>query len=317
MPSEVKSPSKQHNETLCSVVLKELNVTSRYPKVCEQVETLPLDRSKLFAFGYNPSIVDFEGWMVLAYRYHAGTPATQIALAQIDNAGAVVTNKTLSLDASSTEDPRLFLHDGWPHLCFVVSDWPKMVKSLVRYVKILNGKPQGIFTPMIGQNDGQHTEKNWVFWSHEDSIMCLYRSSPTQQVYNNDFVNGLMESEGPKWPYGQIRGGCIVPWDGKLLRFFHSPLDNEWTSKQIRRYFVGCALMEPDPPFKTIRVSCKPILYGSEICRLKVKERPFHWKSNVVFPGGAVVRGDHIVLAVGTNDSCIELCKLDEKALNL
>jgi predicted GH43/DUF377 family glycosyl hydrolase len=314
--------STEHNKALCEQVITANAVTCRYPKVSEQVETLPLDRSKLFAFGYNPSIVESEGFMVLAYRYHPeqGNVRTQIALAQIDNDGTVVTNRAIPLDAKSTEDPRLFVNGRWPWLSFVVSDWPNMLKSVVRYTEIVNGKPLDIYTPTFGKNDLSGTEKNWVFWSASLQLFCLYQTQPIQTVYRVDGVKAIetFESESPKWPYGQIRGGCIVPWDGKLLRFFHSPLDNEWfTPQQPRRYFTGCAIMEPNPPFKTIRVSRKPILYGSEVCRLKVKERPFHWKSAVAFPGGAVVRGDHIVLAVGTNDSCIELCKLTEKNLNL
>jgi predicted GH43/DUF377 family glycosyl hydrolase len=312
--------STDHNKALCEQVIAANAVTSRYPKVCDQVETLPLEREKLFPFGYNASMIEHGGWTLLAYRYHPGADAsTKIALAQIGPAGEVITNRALSLDSKSAEDPKFFTHSGELYMSFVVSDWPAMVKSVVRYVYIFNGEIKDIVTPKIGKNDGTSTEKNWVFWDRRTVIMCLYASDPclkTFQLEKAEVVD-CYASDPPKWPYGPIRGGCIVPWDGKLLRFFHSPSDQEWFGPNKRRYFVGCCLMETEPPFAAIAISKRPILYGSEIDRVKVSQRPFHHKCNVVFPGSAIVRDGVILLPVGVNDSSIEICKLTERELNL
>jgi hypothetical protein len=315
------SPSTKHNKALCEQVIATNAVTCRYPKVCEQVETLPLEREKLFPFGYNASMIEHNGWTLLAYRYHPGKDAsTKIALAQIGPAGEVITNRELSLDSKSAEDPKFFTHAGELYMSFVVSDWPAMVKSVVRYVRILNGDIKDIFTPEIPGNDGTTTQKNWTFLEHSDGrLFVIYLTHPNYELYRIEGSKVFASSSmpGPSWPYGPIRGGCIVPWDGKLLRFFHSPSDQEWFGPNRRRYFVGCCVMEPNPPFAVTAISRKPVLYGSEIDRVKVSQRPFHHKCNVVFPGSAIVRDGAILLPVGVNDSSIEICKLTEKELNL
>lgn len=308
-----------HNAPLVKKLLADHGIVSRYPKVADQIETAPLDTTKLAPFGYNPSIIEHEGFLLLAYRRHYDeTAATEIRLAQVEPSGAVVSDRALSLDTKAAEDPHFFRLDGKIHFSLVASAVPHGFNSVVRYTELLNGKPQSIVTPKIGKNDFSRMEKNWVFFDAL-GLHCIYECAPEHVVYRVDGekVIGEYRTPGPHWPWGKIRGGTApIEYDGAWLRFFHSPLDNDFAS-YTRRYFVGAYLMEPKPPFKVLRVSCKPILYGSEVDTVKVSQRPFHHKRNVVFPGGAVARGDHFLLSVGVNDSSILLCKIREKDLNL
>ena len=65
-----ESPSIIHNRDLATDFIAKSGVLSRYPKVSEQVECLPLDSARLPAFSYNPSIYRKEGRLWMTYRYH-------------------------------------------------------------------------------------------------------------------------------------------------------------------------------------------------------------------------------------------------------
>jgi hypothetical protein len=72
-------------------------------------------------------------------------------------------------------------------------------------------------------------------------------------------------------------------------------------------------------PFAVVRVSRRPILFGSEIDSLTLEQRQAckHFKANVVFPGGVVVRDGYWLLALGVNDSACAVAKVTPAALNL
>lgn len=312
----------QYNQPLAVAYVNSCGYYSRYPKVSEQVEVLPLKLDQLKPFAYNPTILEDNGWLTMAYRYHheVGRPATSIALSQVDIDGSVVSTVPFHIPAPSTEDPYLFKVAGETFVSFVVARfeekggvWIANPKCAVRYARLANCNLLDTLQPEIGQNDWRHQEKNWVFFDSGEGMAIIYECSPTHRVW----LNGKWhESEGVKWPYGLARGGPIIDMGTHFLRLFHSRLDNDWLSGP-HRYFMGAYLMQKTPPFKACFVSKKPIIYGSEIDGVKVKDRPAHWKRNVIFPGGAVARGDHFVVSCGCNDASCVLVKLREKELNL
>lgn len=321
-PAKVQGdpPRIQVNRTFAQEAMQTLKIYSRFPPVHEQVKLEPLDLASLKPYGYNPTIIESEGWTLLAYRFHPDKDhATTIGLAQIDEAGNVLSHRALELDAKSAEDPRFFKWRQDTCMSFVVSSWPVAVRSLVRYVYVLKNLPKDIVTPNIGQNDGGHSEKNWVFFEQGGQLWCIYATSPRQLIYVQDghFWKQVVDVDAPHWPWGDIRGGCVVPWNGALLRFFHSSQRNEYAGNIRHRYFVGAMALEAKPPFKTLAMSRKPILFGSEMDNLRVKDRPFHWKANVVFPGGAIVVGNQIRLALGVNDAACAIARLHPDQLHL
>lgn len=311
------SPATAFNQKTAADFTARCGVSSRYPKISEQLEALPLSRHGLMPFAYNPTVIEHEGFLVLASRYHPeATPATKIVLSQVNLDGSVVTNKVLDLDCISAEDPKFFLVDHKIHMSYVASSIPFLpIRSVVRYTEILNGKPQGLITPKLAGNDNSTIQKNWVFWQRGERLLCLFECHPVQRVF--EFGYGWWNTEGPKWPYGPIKGGTApIETSDAYLRFFHSTLDNEPTGHH-RRYYVGAYLMKKEPPYEVLKVSSRPILYGSEIDDLKVRERPHHWKANVIFPGGVIQRDDYFILAVGVNDSGCLLVKVPPEKLNL
>lgn len=316
-------PRLRHNRELLEKYVADNHITARYPAVVEQVETLALDTSKLFPGGYNPTVLKNGDKLFLAYRYHETTLATSLALAEIGPAGAVISNETILTGQHSFEDPKFFMEGSAVRLSFVQSTWPARVLKSV--VKIARPVPDGLETllqPLLPGNDGKSMQKNAVFFEREGYLYCIWHCSPVQQVFRleGDEVSQPLETEGPKWAYGQIKGGTPpIEYEGKLLRFFHSTLDNEFAFPHPtafhRRYFMGALLMDPEPPFKTVAVSRRPIAYGSEAGG--PDPRPFHFKPRVVFPGGALALTECFAVAVGINDAQAALLKIYPKDLHL
>ncbi len=318
----VLAPRLKHNRDLSAKYLSDNGIYARWPRVSKQCEFAPLDLSAIPKHAYNPSIIDHNGMTLMAYRFHEGTLATRLGVAHINDAGKVLNNRVLNIAGASCEDPKLFSFGGKVGMSWVDSTWPQSPPtSVVRFGAFKDGTIGDFQTPNIGRNDGSTLEKNWVLFEHQDSLFCIHRCSP-QHIYQRDrnaWTRLLPEVQSPRWPYGEIRGGTVpIPHEGKLLRFFHSALDNEY-GPQPRRYFVGAYLMESTPPFKVVRVSKRPILFGSELCDIPVSDRKgiIQYKVNVVFPGGAVARKDHWLLAIGINDSACALARITPTMLNL
>jgi len=310
-------PHIAHNRRLLNQVLVANKVFSLYPRVSEQVDCLPLDTSKLMPFGYNPSINE-QGWLV--YRYHRGLPSTKLARAILGKDGSVFSNQELTIAGGivGEDDPKLFTFQGDQYLSWVESGWSGEVPNycLVKYAKFNDGKPTDFQHPKhLPENDGSGWCKNLVFFEHSDQLMCMFQCAPTHRIYNLT-TGDIYETEAPIYPYGDIRGGTVpIPYEGKLLRFFHSRINHNLGSTPWR-YFLGAYIMEPEPPFKVIQVSRKPILYGSEIGNVKKKDC-HHWKANVVFVSGAIETKGGWLLSVGENDSASLLCRITPEQLNL
>ncbi len=320
----IKSPSLAYNRDLCFQFMQKAKVHSRYPRVSEQVECLPLETHNLFAGAYNPTINE-NGWM--AYRFPSG-PYTRLGLARLSENydGHVLSNTELETgNDRSDEDPKMFQWCGHEYLSFVDSGFPKEIKAIVKFGKITGGKLSEVEQPDLAGNDNSSCQKNWVFFSRKYQLYVIQWCSPTQKIYwkcptmGSWGVDGLLDTPGPKWTYGAIKGGTApLEYNGKLLRFFHSRTDNESVLIPRHRYFIGACLMNPDPPFETVTVSKKPVIYGSEVSGIKHSEQAQfpHYKKNIVFPGGAIQRGDGWILALGENDSRCVLARIRPEQLN-
>ena len=332
-PQTNPSITLDHNSKLCAEVMLRSKVHSRYPKVSEQLPTKWVQSPLLPPFQYNPSIIRLQGKLWMTYRHHPdpANPITRLGLAQLNDDGGVISAIPLNIDGPAQEDGRLFSYHGELWLSWVESIWDKKpVRTVLKHGKIVlpfdeTGKPVGtidrVFQPNLGTNDGTSTQKNWVFWEWDwRELVAIYISTPHHTVarFRGDIVAQEYKSEKATWPYGEIRGGCVLPYNGKLLRFFHSHLNNDH-GPVPHRYFIGAMLMNPNPPFEVISVSRKPILYGSEVDDLAPDVRktvPFR-NGNVVFPCGAATLKDGWLLAVGVNHSQCCLVTVTERDLNL
>lgn len=314
-------PRIKHNKDLANDYVLENRICCRYPRVTEQVEVVA-SFTHMTRFGYNPTIAEHDGKIWMCYRYHPdpNIPTTKLELAELSQDGLIVKTRPLDIAGDSIEDPRFFKAGDRLAISWVDSTGLNgSPKSVVRYGIFTNGILGEFHRPELPGNDGATVQKNYVIFEHPSThtAYCIYQSSPHRIFERRPEWFELPNPDPPKWDYGTIRGGTPpMPYDGKMLRFFHGNLDNEF-GPQPRRYYVGAMVMEPEPPFKVLRVSRRPILYGSEIDNIKVKNRPPHWKSRVIFPGGAFQRDGGFWVACGVNDSSCVIVKIRERDLQL
>lgn len=329
--------SLEYNRKLNAEYISAGKVFSRYPKVSQQAESLPLETAKLPAYSYNPSLYRANEKVLLTYRYHPkpGDFTTRLGIAELGANGVVEKSSTLPIDGFSIEDGRLFSLHGEPWLSWVESKWEgkfENAKSIVKYsrleqvVNALPGEPRWkvsrIYQVEGGGNDGASTQKNWCLFESNENLFCVFETVPEQivfQIQGHKIVNEY-RTPASRWPYGTIRGGNIVPWKDKLLRVFHSSIDYVWAGGRIeKRYFIGCLLMNPTTPFAVVAVASKPMIFGSEIDGLNSAQRKVchHWKANVAFPCGAVADGENLVIAVGINDAACAVVRVKDSQLHL
>jgi len=323
----MSDPRVLHNATLANAFIAKMQVSARYPRVSDQVDTLPIQRDKLVRYGYNPSIVRNGDGLLMAYRFHDGdTLATKLALAELDFAGNVLSNRHIDIQSdapASFEDPKLFLIDDQTWICWVQSTWPNMPPTAVVKYGRLEGNTV-VNVQMVNVPNPKPIEKNHVPISSNDRsgrYFFIYESEPQQIVYllHQSKIVETLTSDPPFWPYGPIRGGTPpIQYQGKLLRFFHSGLDSEYDGWK-RRYFLGAMLMDATPPFRVQSVANRPVAYGSEIDDVPVSERSkcVSYKPRVVFPGGAVEHDGKLLVSVGINDAACSILSLTHDQLYL
>lgn len=270
-----------------------------------------------FRNGYNLSSVLWEENLIQSYRYHEDNSwQTQIAIIDGDRQFKLKLPDTLA--GYSVEDMRLFIHQGKLCASYTVATARDnhffAVQAYGYLVPVADGWTLENHTVIqMAGNDFSGIEKNWTPFSRDGRLYFIYGIQDQNQMVLQVSAGKVIAknvSPAPTWPNGQIRGDAVIEHDGKLLRFFHSRLD--WGKRDFR-YFIGAALMESKPPFKTLAVSTASILQGNEIytpgCR--------HWKKNVVLAYGVTKREDKFLLSIGLNDSRCATVELTEKDLKI
>lgn len=259
--------------------------------------------------GYNLSMLESGRKTVACYRFHDRND-WRTALAFTDGCTVKLTSPLPK--EYSLEDARAFLLDGKIHAAYVVSTQvEREFRCYVAYGEIRDGHLGHVQVQYNG-NDFRGLTKNWVPFVHDDVLHMVYGIKGSDQIVlrvDGNRVQAEYSSPAPTWAWGEIRGGAIVPHDGKLLRFFHSRVGDY----QAGKYFIGAALMEAVPPFKTLKVSSKPIIEGDERWMPNCR----HWKANCALPYGAIVRDGKFLVSFGRNDCECCVAELAWKDLNL
>lgn len=160
-------------------------------------------------------------------------------------------------------------------------------------------------------------EKNWCFFERDDTLYTVYHPAGFTSLefeYRQDTDRFVFKREfstdGIVWQHGEARGSTPPLFrGGKMTMFFHSwrqenPEDNKHllrpgnphpNSQPVKHpckvYYVGYCEFEPNPPFKVIRHSVRPI------------ELPGFKQYRIVFPSSAVREPDGWRLACGVDDT--------------
>jgi predicted GH43/DUF377 family glycosyl hydrolase len=312
-----------HNKREMDKFLTKYNIVAQWSSVEQQAETIVI--RDLYSGSYNASIIRFQGKLVISYRFHPdSTAATKLAIAELDEDFRVTSNQVLDLnDESSCEDGRLFEWKGGLWICYVSSTWPIFPASKMVCMKLTkpdHWRASDKFEYWLP--DRQTLEKNHVPFPVGDDLHIIYRQNQMQEGNPEDVSQIIysqedrreMKTTALRWPYGEMRGGTVpLPYQGKLIRFFHSSMRNEMPPAR-QRYYIGAMLMKSEPPFQMLAVSKRPILRGSEVGGDSSRH---HFKKNIVFSAGAIEHDGGWVISCGCNDSQSLIVKITEKDLNL
>lgn len=329
-PSTAKMPGGKrlaHNEKLHSEFQVSHGEITLAKAVVDQLPSVIINRHALEPYAYNPTIIQHNDRLLCCYRFHDQRDlSTALSVAQIDLSGNVLRKWPLQLPQAggSEEDARFFMFKGELHLSYVDSTYPSLpARAVVKYGRLVEDgdvmKLVDIQQVQYGDNDYEHCNKNWIFFEHNNELLCWFTAEELIRVKGSTALQ-VAKNKLPGWEYGQIRGGTIpVPWkNGSLLRFFHSAIDSE-IAPYRRRYFIGAMVMRGKHPFDSTIISKHPIITASERDILSAMERSGcgQYKPKVVFPLGCVPVEDGWVLSVGINDSHCALVKITETDLNL
>lgn len=266
--------------------------------------------------GFNMSVLRHGNELLKTYRYHPENKGWKTRMATDE--GDIVF--PLHIAENATEDMRLFELYGKPMASMVVAKavqgWFKCVIDYGELVR--NGSGWRMDNPVrikYPGNDFTTMVKNLVFFESNSKLFCIWGIKDKAQIIlqvNGDAIVQEFQSPAPVWNWGEIRGGAIIPYKDKLLRFFHSRTGTQMKDRDFR-YHMGALLMENKPPFTVEKVSSRPIMSGNE----RYVPGCHHWKRNCVLPFGAIKDRNTIKVSIGLNDSSCALVELSEKELHL
>lgn len=292
------------------------------------IKTFPMPK---FRGAYNPSVIEHNGGYLLLFR-HDGfiSPLWSHPRAFRHRIGAIFLNENFDPISQPRlilqdyfADPRAFKVGDQIYLC-CGSPRDKEEKTCLESAKLnlshlffkhKKGLQSSRPIPLSVHSQNKF-EKNWVPFVYEEEIYFLYSINP-QRIVKANLTTGFCEDIYRKnyaidWKYGPIRGGTpALLVDGHYLAFFHSSL----LGREIDcyRYFIGAYQFSSVPPFELKKISEKPFIhhdfYSSPFGELT--------GSQVLFPGGFIIKEDKIILFYGENDVAIKIMTLDkEKLLN-
>lgn len=293
------------------------------PSLFRQVEAyaVPTPLLRTSPRHWNPGLLRYRDKLWLAYRFHRREAKQRcgIAICALDSQFHPTESSQFLRFIGSTgnehhEDCRLFMFKGEPHISYTEMRGYRPgidYTCVVKYAR-LSLDPKGRwrveeeYHPQYGMNAGFAKEKNWVFFEHENRLMCIYSTQPNHTVLEVDghkIVGEKHITPGPVWHWGSMRGGTPPIWIGdRWLAVFHSSLATEVAPHYVR-YYAGAYTFEAKPPFKILEISETPLMNGSEEDGHQVDPRYVDgWKPYVVFPCGLVPDEDKFLVSMGVND---------------
>jgi predicted GH43/DUF377 family glycosyl hydrolase len=295
-------------------------------------------------FAYNPSILEVDNTIFMAYRYQGlgmSFKNTAIGLCELDSKWRVKpgSNRKVELirrqvNATTFDDPRLFSYFGKPYLTYVNGmlmvngKWASSI-YLADLNETLHNKTYLSQLPRIGDNLNAASvnagkvacEKNWTPFELGGKMYFVYTINPLV-VVEYDVVRDLARQVSSTsfdqsfWKHGEfLAGGTpLLERDGELCGFFHSFTNDDPANPTQRTYHVGFWAMNTKPPFKVTRMSSVPFMTAKKDPKRDIRNANAPWLPNCIFPCGLVEKFDKIYISQGWQDCSCEIIETSWKA---
>lgn len=262
---------------------------------------------------FNPSIIDHNGRLLCCYR--TGWSGSRLWLTELDRESYQPVSASLPLDlrhplcTGGREDPRLFSFQGNLLLQFSgvrVANGKTTVQVL--YARITDaGEVLNVWHPECAASS--EWEKNWQPFGVSEQLYAIHRMQPhTILRLTGDRAEvahrhtTVLHWRGP----GELRGGAPpVRVGDEFWCWFHA---TDRTQKPAL-YTTGVATFAAEPPFQWKRITPIPVLWPES------SDLPPGWWAQVVFPGGAVLRGQTWSVACGYHDHEARVYEFDHTAI--
>jgi predicted GH43/DUF377 family glycosyl hydrolase len=282
-------------------------------------------------FHLNPAIAEFNGKILMAYRYERVKPnmLTRCAIAVLDQKFRA-TGENFKIWMPCINDPK------WGMRHRQVNDDPRILvwrgKVFVAYTdrnhQWLAELDENFETVRAWRSQQVRTEKNWQFFIHDDELYCVYTMRPyvvcKLELHENREIRIVEQYKTPfahMWKWGQPRGGSLpIRVGDRYAAFFHShTIADVGDPKKIRIYHAGYYEFEAKPPFRPLVFSSKPVL-SADVDDLP---RSFN-RHSVVFPCGAILntsssdlKENGWVVSYGYNDKECRIAVVDPEELEV
>lgn len=270
----------------------------------------------------NPSLLPTPGGYLLAYRKDYLDEALVGKKARVNAAQywglwknviivELASDFTLTgrkLEHFEGEDPRLFRAFGKTWCSYASSPrawrwWLMSVEMAHHHEKL--GEP---FLPDYGTNryviGGPEKNWTWIDSPSDRAFDCVYSFQPYRVMRFNERGERLAIQDLPDalaWRFGPIRGGSpsvLLP-TGERFAVFHGFLSG---GKYNRTYVAGGVYLEPNWPYRPIKVLAKPLIMG----RRRLKRWPWldcvYTRTRVAYPCGVVAEPDRLLVSYGVDD---------------
>lgn len=297
----------------------------KYPaveKLQEFVKALPNETFGECCRTYNASICRGpDGGLVAAVRVERWNAMNVLCLVRLTERLEPVPTRTMhgwqtaveldfpddGVKGAHWEDPRLAVVAGQ---LLLICAWVKFGTPTICRQRLWRLDPAtfavlGEIELPYGRSAEGHPEKNWMpFETPEGSLAILYQQRPWTVIENPSHQGhetpGLV---GWKMPGKYLSGRTPpvkLPGGHLYLSFFGGHVKHEYRGA---RYFMGALVFSTDRPYGVVMATPEPLVWGSECSPTLLSARPASGHPICIYPSGAVVRGEEVVVSCGVNDS--------------
>jgi predicted GH43/DUF377 family glycosyl hydrolase len=250
----------------------------------------------------------------MAYRVEHWDSGNEIAIARVHrDTLAVMSNHPVRFPTKQEEagahweDPHLTVVGG--RLLLMVA-WVKFAVPTIcqQRLFVLDHHTFAVLEEIVmpyGRALEGHPEKNWLpFETPEGGLAIVYDQRPLQIIEHPSAAGhttpGLV---GWRMPGKRLNGRTPpvkLPGGKMFLMFFGGHVKHEFRGT---RYFMGAMVISADRPYGIVMATAEPLAWGSEWSPTYLSSRPASGHPCCIYPSGAVVRDDEVLVSCGVNDS--------------
>lgn len=279
----------------------------------EFLRTIPNEQLLPGCRAFNLSICQApDGRILGAYRLEHWNGMNTIAVAEMDSLGfSVIRNHPITFPADGNkgahwEDPRLAVVGGQLLLicAWVVFGAPTICRQRLFMLDPDLHVAGEIVLPYGRAMEG-HPEKNWMpFETPEGGLAIVYAQRPWQ-VIEHPSKAGI---EGPGLTGWRMPGKYLsgrtpplkLPGGRMYLAFFGGHVRHDYRGA---RYFMGALVFSADRPYGLVMATPEPLAWGTECSPTLLSSRPASGHPCCLYPAGAILQGEEVVVSCGVNDS--------------